>query len=66
MSDIAERLALLICEQCQRMDNESELDYSTRLYSVYSSCYKNISDLEEQENNKKYNESYESQLESSL
>ena len=66
MSDIAEKLALLVCQQCPRKDNESELDYSTRLYSVYSSCHDNVSGLEEQENNKRYNRSYESHLESSL
>ena len=66
MNDIAEKLALLVCQQCPRKDNESELDYSTRLYSVYSSCSDNISMLEEQKNNKRYNESYESQLESPL
>lgn len=66
MSDIAEKLALLICEQCKRMDNESDLDYSTRLYSVYSTCHDNISDLEKQKDNKQCNESYDSYLESSL
>ncbi len=66
MSDIAEKLALLVCEQCSRKDNESELDYSTRLYSIYSSCRDNISKLEDQADNKQSNESYESYLKESL
>ncbi|MDE7202594.1 MAG: hypothetical protein K2O91_12010 [Lachnospiraceae bacterium] len=65
MKDIADRLALLVCEQCSRNDGESELDFSTRLYSVYNSCYDNISKLEEQKNSEQQNQSYESYLESS-
>lgn len=66
MNDIANELALLICKQCSRNNGESELDYSTRLYSVYNSCYDNIANLEKQKNNECNNQSYESYLESSL
>lgn len=66
MKDIAEKLALLVCQQCPRMDNEREIDYAARLYSVYSSCRDRISDLQEQEINELRNESYKSQSESSL
>lgn len=51
MNDIAEKLALIVCEQCSRNDGESELDFSTRLVSIYKSCHKNISNLMEQDCN---------------
>ena len=53
MIDVAEKLALIVCNQCVRNENENEsdLDFSTRLFSVYNSCCANIENLMAQESN---------------
>ena len=48
MSKIAEKLALIVCEHCSRNQDESDIEFSSRLFSVYSSCYKNIEKLIEE------------------
>lgn len=45
MNVAAHELALIVCKQCKRNENESDIDFSTRLYSVYSSCFANIESL---------------------
>lgn len=52
MNDTAEKLALIVCEQCSRANNESELEFSTRLFSIYNSCYTNITNLIDKEKSK--------------
>ena len=49
MNDLAQKLALIVCEQCRRHEGESEIEFSSRLLSVYNSCYDNIETLIEQE-----------------
>lgn len=49
MNDIAQKLALIVCEQCRQHEGESEIEFSSRLLSVYNSCYDNIETLIEQE-----------------
>lgn len=41
MDNIAHELALIVCKQCSRIENESDADFSKRLYTVYNSC-KNV------------------------
>ncbi|MEY8412887.1 hypothetical protein AALB51_16840 [Lachnospiraceae bacterium 62-26] len=50
MNDIASKLALIVCEKCIRDENENDIDFSTRLLSIYNSCYENIDNLIKQEN----------------
>lgn len=52
MNDVANKLALIVCEQCKRNQDESDIDFSTRLLSVYNSCYDNICNIISEENNK--------------
>ncbi len=55
--NLADKLALIVCEQCKRNENESDIDFSTRLLSVYNSCYDNITDILHHENQSIVNES---------
>ncbi|MCI8951612.1 MAG: hypothetical protein HFG49_16595 [Lachnospiraceae bacterium] len=48
MSDVAQKLALIVCEQCRRHEGESDIDFSSRLLSIYNTCYDNIETLIEQ------------------
>jgi len=50
MNDVAKEIALIVCKQCERSENENDVDFSTRLLSVYNSCYDNVENLIEQEN----------------
>ncbi len=50
MNDIASKLALIVCEKCIRDENETDVAFSTRLLTVYNSCYENIDNLIKQEN----------------
>ena len=50
MDSLASKLALIVCEQCKRNEDENDVDFSTRLLSVYNSCYDNIANINEQEN----------------
>ncbi|GFI51157.1 hypothetical protein IMSAGC020_02367 [Lachnospiraceae bacterium] len=50
MNDIASKHALIVCEKCIRDENENDIDFSTRLLSIYNSCYENIDNLIKQEN----------------
>lgn len=59
MDDIASKLSLIVCGQCLRKDNESEVDFSTRLFSVYKSCYDNIECIIKQEKQNIVNDSIE-------
>lgn len=45
MSDVAQKLALIVCEQCRRHEGESDVDFSSRLLSIYNTCYDNIETL---------------------
>ena len=67
MIDVAEKLALIVCNQCVRNENENEsdLDFSTRLFSVYNSCCANIENLMAQESNGQLSQSVHSYLGSS-
>ncbi|EOS38048.1 hypothetical protein C808_03092 [Lachnospiraceae bacterium M18-1] len=55
--NLADKLALIVCEQCKRNENESDVDFSTRLLSVYNSCYDNIANILQQEDQSIVNES---------
>ena len=55
--NLADKLALIVCEQCKRNENESDVDFSTRLLSVYNSCYDNIANFLQQEDQSIVNES---------
>lgn len=55
--NLADKLALIVCEQCKRNKNESDVDFSTRLLSVYNSCYDNIANILQQEDPSIVNES---------
>jgi len=48
MDSIASEIALIVCRQCERIDNETDLDFSTRLLFVYNTCYDNVENLNEQ------------------
>lgn len=54
MDSLASKLALIVCEQCKRNEGENDVDFSTRLLSVYNSCYDNIENINKQENNKEF------------
>ena len=54
MDSLASKLALIVCEQCKRNEDENDVDFSTRLLSVYNSCYDNIANIIEQENNDEF------------
>ncbi|NBI61221.1 hypothetical protein D3Z53_25305 [Lachnospiraceae bacterium] len=55
--NLADKLALIVCEQCKRNENESDVDFSTRLLSVYNSCYDNIANILQHEDQSIVNES---------
>ena len=62
MNYLADKLALIVCGQCERQKDESDLDFSTRLLSIYNSCHENIENLIEQENVPNTNNSVETYL----
>ena len=56
MNDIASKLALIVCEKCVRGEDENDIDFSTRLLSVYTSCYDNIEHIIAQKDKANYQE----------
>ncbi len=50
MDNLAHEIALIVCRQCSKQDNESEIEFSTRLYDVYNSCLDNVDTLIERAN----------------
>lgn len=45
MSDIAEKISLIVCQKCEKRENETEIDFATRLYNLYHACYDEIEKL---------------------
>lgn len=62
MDNIASELALIVCKQCKRLENESDIDFSKRLYSVYRSCEDAIEGAIKQEDNGSTDSSVEAAL----
>ena len=50
MDNLAHEIALIVCRQCSKRDDESEIEFSTRLYDVYNSCLDNVDTLIERAN----------------
>lgn len=44
MNDISEQLALIVCQKQNQKLNESDLEFSQRLYDIYISCKENLED----------------------
>ncbi len=62
MDNVAHELALIVCKQCSRIENESDVDFSKRLYSVYNSCKSAIEDISNKEDADSSNNSVEEYL----
>lgn len=45
MDNLAHEIALIVCRQCINHDGESEIEFSTRLYDIYNSCFDNVESL---------------------
>lgn len=59
INDIANDIALIVCKQCPKLNSETEIEYSSRLYNVYKSCYKNICSINNAEISAANAEAYE-------
>lgn len=60
MNDISEQLALIVCQKQDKKLNESDLEFSQRLYDIYISCKDNLEDRISSEASKIRDAQYES------
>lgn len=37
--DIANEIALMVCRSCKKLESESDVDFSTRLYKTFCDCH---------------------------
>lgn len=52
MLEIADKISLIVCQKCEKREDESDVDFAARLYNVYDTCYDKVFDLHT-ENEKK-------------
>lgn len=62
MDNISHEIALIVCKQTTRLENERDKDFSKRLYSIYQSCKNTIDGVIEQENTDSSNASSKATL----
>lgn len=46
MEDIVNKISLIVCQKCEKQENESDTDFAVRLYNTYNSCYDKLFSLE--------------------
>ncbi len=62
MDNISQELALIVCKQCKRLENESDIEFSRRLYFVYKSCKSAIENITDEEDDASSDNSVEEYL----
>jgi hypothetical protein len=51
--NVAQEIALLACKSCEKMDGESDVDFSKRLCRVFIDCHDAVLDTMEKKENEK-------------